>query len=82
MLLARRRALGFSYSGESYQRLAASTLGNSMITRRCCGQLPSSVVAAPPRTRNRPPNLAIVAGTWVVYSFYPSGLVISISATT
>jgi hypothetical protein len=49
LLAAIRIALGFSYSGESYHAFAASIDGNSMITRRRCGQSPSKTwtVAAP-----------------------------------
>ena len=54
--------------GESYQALAASIEGNSMSTRRRCGQSPSKTCTLPPRWMNFPPYCAMVPGTSFVYS--------------
>jgi hypothetical protein len=63
-----RSARGARYSSESYQRWAAARLGNSITTSRVGFQSPSTVWCPPPRTRNRPPYLARVAGTCLRYS--------------
>src|SRR5580704_1511324 len=77
-----RIAFGSRYSSESYQRFACSRLGNSSTTTRFGFQSPSTVWWAPPRTRNRPPYLASVAGTCLRYSSMVIGSVTTRSTMT
>src|SRR5678815_2668859 len=77
-----RMASSGLYSSEKYQRLTAAVLGNSRTTRRFGSQPPSSVSDLPPRTMNRPPYWATVAGTPLQYSSNATGSVTSMSTTT
>src|SRR5215831_16546110 len=71
-----------AYSGESYQRRALSTLGNSSSTMRLGCQAPSRTSNFPPRTAKRPPYFSTVAGTSLRYSASPSSSCTSISTIT
>src|SRR5215510_7667885 len=78
----RRMASSGLYSGESYQRRAASMLGNSSSTMRLGCQLPSRVSNLPPRTAKRPPYFSTVAGTSLRYSARPGSSWMSMSTMT
>jgi hypothetical protein len=57
-----RSRLASWYSGESYQRFAASRSSNSSSTNRFGRQSPSSTATSPPRTMKRPPPAAMASG--------------------
>src|SRR3954453_7167930 len=57
-----RSAFASAYSGELHHCFAFSAVGNSRMTNRVGDQSPSNGVAVPPRTRYRPPYLAIAGG--------------------
>src|SRR5262252_3421453 len=77
-----RMASSGAYSGESYQRRALSTLGNSSSTMRLGCQAPSRTSNYPPRTAKRPPYFSTVAGTSLRYSASPGSSCTSISTIT
>src|SRR5215467_12873363 len=77
-----RMASSGAYSGESYQRRALSTLGNSSSTMRLGCQAPSRTSNFPPRTAKRPPYFSTVAGTSLRYSASPGSSCTSISTIT
>src|SRR5262249_38791956 len=77
-----RMASNGAYSGESYQRRALSTLGNSSSTLRFGCQAPSRIPNVPPAPAKRPPYFSTVAGTSLRSSASPGSSCTSISTIT
>jgi hypothetical protein len=68
-----RCAAASRYSGDSWQEIASSKLGNSMTTKRWIFSGPSRILNLPPRARNLPSNFPMIAGARSAYFLYYSG---------
>src|SRR5437762_3429372 len=77
-----RSAISGWYSGEVYQALSASMLGNSIITTRSGNQWPpSGNLWLPPFVKYRPPCFAIIGKTATLYCSNLAASVILCSTT-
>src|SRR6516225_4988925 len=65
-----RCAAASRYSGDSWQEIAFSKLGNSMTMKRWNFSGPSRILNLPPRARILPPNFRRMPGTRSVYFLY------------